>query len=276
MTLQYQKLRDWQFKDRIDSYSERDSIIYALSLGYGDMPLDEYDLPYVYEGNTLAVPTVLSTVGAPGGWMRNPETGIDWIRLLHGEHRMTFHAPATAKGSVMSKTRVSHVVDKGHGRGALIVTTRQIYDALSNHLMATVEHVAFCRSDGGFGHGDNSLSPLPNTPNSEPTDCIHIHSAAQAALWFRLNGDLNPIHILPKLAVQAGFNRPTLHGLCAYGMAARALIRRYCPLNPEQMRSFAARFSAPFYPGDTLIVKLGRRVQQCISEFLVKKTALWC
>jgi hypothetical protein len=40
------------------SYDARDSALYALSLGFGDDPLDEDELPFVYEGRgPLAVPS---------------------------------------------------------------------------------------------------------------------------------------------------------------------------------------------------------------------------
>src|SRR3546814_1854533 len=98
-------------------------------------------LRFAHEQDTLAVPTRLAVVGAPGAWATNPETGIDWVRLLHGEHRMTFDAPVPAQASVTSKTRVTHVVDKGADKGALVVTTRDVFDAGSGQPLATIEHV---------------------------------------------------------------------------------------------------------------------------------------
>ncbi len=37
MALNYEKILNWRFEDVIQSYSERDSIIYALSLGLGSI-----------------------------------------------------------------------------------------------------------------------------------------------------------------------------------------------------------------------------------------------
>lgn len=255
MAIQYERLRNWTFDDRTDHYVARDAMFYALTLGYGDDPTDVDDLRYVYEQDTLAVPTLLATMGAPGAWATNPETGINWLQLLHGEHRMTFHAPIQASASIVSKTRVTNVVDKGEGKGALVVTTRDISDASSGRALATVEHVSFCRADGGFGKGDEPLPALPPTPAGSPNASMLVHSLPQSAALYRLNGDLNPIHILPDMAAKAGFDRPILHGLCTYGMAARALIKHYCPVEPEKLRSFAVRFSAPIYPGETLRVE---------------------
>lgn len=264
MAINYEQLRNWHFEDRTDNYKTRDSIIYALTLGYGSDPSDVDDLRYVYEEDTLAVPTVLATVGAPGAWATNPALNINWVKLLHGEHRMTFHAPVPASASVASRTRVTHVVDKGANKGAQVVTTRELTNAKTGRPLATVEHVSFLRAEGGFGEGDDSLPALPATPEASPHTTVLIPSTTQTAALYRLNGDLNPIHILPRIAAEAGFDRPILHGLCTYGMAARALIKQFCPTNPEHLKSFSVRFSAPFFPGETLRVETwreGHRVQ---------------
>lgn len=258
MAIDYEQLRAWHFEERTDRYESRDSILYALSLGYGDDPFNANELRYIYEDNTLAVPTLLATIGAPGAWASTPELGINWLKILHGEHRMRFHAPVSANAQVKSRTRITHVVDKGADKGALVVTARDILDATDNRLLASVEHVSFLRADGGFGQGDQPPPALPATPDIVPDAIEHIGTTSQAAALYRLNGDLNPIHILPHAAAEAGFQRPILHGLCTYGMAARALIRKYCPVNPERLRSFALRFSAPFFPGETLRVEMWR------------------
>jgi len=38
MSLNYKRILKWPFEDSIQTYTERDSIIYALSLGFGFNP----------------------------------------------------------------------------------------------------------------------------------------------------------------------------------------------------------------------------------------------
>jgi len=258
MAIDYQRLRNWQFDERVDHYTTRDCILYALGLGYGSDPLDEAELRYVHEDGTQALPTLLATVGAPTGWAADPATGIAWLHILHGEHRMSFHAPLATQASVRSRTRVSHVVDKGADKGALVVTQRDITDAVSGAPLASVEHVSFCRADGGFGVGDAPPAALPTPPSREPDHVVSLLTVPQQALLYRLNGDLNPVHALPQVARDVGFERPILHGLCTYGMAARAVLRVCGNNGALRLANIATRFSAPFFPGETLRVEIWR------------------
>lgn len=266
MAIDYLRLKHWDIPEQVTQYREEDCIRYALSLGMAADPMDAADLRYVHEHDTLVVPTFLATLGAPGAWASDPETGIDWMQILHGEHRMRFHAPLPASGSVRSRTRVSHIVDKGAGKGALVVTQRHIADADSDAPLATVEHVSFCRADGGFTRpglpGDEPPDALPAVPRGQPDMSLEMPTRADAALLYRLNGDRNPIHILPEAAREAGFERPILHGLCTYGMAARAVLRQACGGVPARLASLSARFSSPVVPGETLRADMWRVADQ--------------
>ncbi|MEO8279413.1 MAG: MaoC/PaaZ C-terminal domain-containing protein [Ideonella sp.] len=259
MAIDYAKLKAWSIDDQLTSYTRRDCILYALGLGYGQDPLDLSELPFVYEEELKTVPSIFTVLGAPGAWASDPGTGIDWMRILHGEHRMTLHGVPPPEGRLRSRTRISRVVDKGQGRGALVVTTREISDDASGRLLATIDHTSFCRADGGFGEGDAAPAMLPATPDSPAEATVKLPTSRRAALLYRLNGDRNPIHVSPQSANSAGFDRPILHGLCTYGMAARAILREYCNNDPARLASLALRFSAPFYPGETLSVELWRR-----------------
>lgn len=259
MSIDFEKLKSWSFEDQLTNYTRQDCILYALSLGYGQDPLDEEALAFVYEEGLRTVPSMLTVLGGPGAWATDPGTGIDWIKILHGEHRMTLHGTLPPEGCLRSRTRVSSVVDKGEGRGALVVTTREITDEASGQRLGTIEHTSFCRADGGFGGGDSAPPSLPAVPDTPAETTVTLQTAPGAALLYRLNGDRNPIHVSPATAKRAGFDRPILHGLCTYGMAARAIVQTFCGNRPEKLGSLSLRFSAPFYPGETLSVELWRR-----------------
>jgi acyl dehydratase len=254
--LDYQTVMDWAFDEVEQGYSARDTILYALGLGYGQDPTDAHDLRFLLEDRLVAVPTMAVVLGGPGPWMQDPRTGIDWIRSLHGEQGLRIFRPLPPEGRVIGRNRVVDVIDKGAGRGALLMMERDILDAATGALIATRTSTSFLRGDGGCG-APARAQPVPHvTPDRAPDISTTLSSRPEAALIYRLSGDWNPIHADPALARKAGFERPILHGLCTYGMIGRALIATICGHDPQALREFGGRFSAPAYPGETMRVDI--------------------
>ena len=156
MAIDYAKLKAWSFKDVEQSYSEKDSMLYALGLGVGYDPMDEQQLRFVYEKNLKALPTMAVVLGYPGFWMKDPASGIDWVRIVHGEQSLKLHRPLPASGTVVGRSRIRALVDKGRDKGALVVQERSLHDKASGELLATLEHVTFCRGNGGFSEEPNN------------------------------------------------------------------------------------------------------------------------
>jgi acyl dehydratase len=155
---------------------------------------------------------------------------------------------------------VADVIDKGEGRGALVIWQKELYDKASGDHLATVETVAFCRGDGGFGGPSRALSqpqPHPIPDRAPDLECV-LPTSPQAALIYRLSGDWNPLHAEPAVARAAGFERPILHGLATFGVAGHALLRGLGNYNAGTLRSMRARFTTPVYPGETLSTEIWR------------------
>ena len=248
-----------RFEPTTQSYDWRDSALYALGLGVGSDPLDEDELPYVYEGRAqCAMPSQCMVLGWPEFWHADPATGIDWVNIVHGEERFELHRPLPLAATVRSTHCVRSVVDKGVGRGALIHFDTEIADAQSGEAIASLQSTQFLRGDGGCGsHG----VPPPLVPALQdgaiPTATIEYRTAPQAALLYRLvSRDYMPIHADPVVARLAGFERPISHGLNTMGLACRAILKRFSPRQGARLRSMFVRFASPAYPGDTIRVEL--------------------
>ncbi|MBS7699951.1 MAG: MaoC family dehydratase N-terminal domain-containing protein [Chelatococcus sp.] len=247
---------NWRFEDVRQTYSERDTILYALGLGYGHNPTDLEELQFVLEDRLVAMPTMAVVLGGPGPWMADPRTGIDWVKSLHGEQGLRIYKPLPVRGTVIGRNRVTNIVDKGEGRGALLMMERDIIDEATGEILATRTSTSFLRGDGGCG-GAAQKQPAPYPIPERPADVsFTMGTRPEAALIYRLSGDWNPIHAFPEKAAKAGFERPILHGLCTYGMIGRALIATVCGHDVTRLREFGGRFSAPVYPGDSIKVDL--------------------
>lgn len=251
MAIVYDHLMNYPVPVTEQSYTERDTMLYALGLGFGHDPVDEAQLPFVYEKGLKAVPTMGVVLAWPGLWLASPDTGIDYGKVVHGEQSLRLHRPIPPSGTVIGRSRVAAIIDKGEGRGALVRVEREVSDKATGDLLATVAQVNFCRADGGFG-GPGGPQPAPHAlPERAPDIVCDLPSVPQAALIYRLSGDRNPLHADPASAVRSGFPRPILHGLATYGIAGHAVLKHVCGYDPARLRSFDCRFTAPVFPGET-------------------------
>ena len=244
------------FEPVVQSYTDKDTMLYALGVGAGGDPLDPRELPYVYEGGLKAIPTLAVVLAYPGFWLRDPALKIDWLKLLHGEQYLEFQRPLAACADVRGDFRVIGVADKGVEKGAVVFFEKRISAAADSAPICTVRSTYFLRGDGGCGnYGEGLESPGP-LPSREPDRIIDLPTLPQQALIYRLCGDLNPIHADPKAAAAAGFDRPILHGLCTMGIVCRGLIGAVCDSAPERLKSISLRFSSPVFPGELIRLEI--------------------
>jgi acyl dehydratase len=252
----YDRVRTWVFPEIERAYTERDTMLYALGLGLGGRPTDEGELRFVTEPRLRTLPTMAAVVGRNAPWLA--QVGVEVTEAVHGEQRMTFVHPLPAEGAVRVRSRVAGVVDKGPGRGALVLVAQEIADARTGELACTATQTSFIRGAGGFG-GPAGPSPAPHPLPARPPDLVDdFPTLPQAALVYRLSGDRNPLHSEPEVARAAGFPRPILHGLCTYGIASWQILRALASGEPRRLAALDVRFSTPVLPGETLRTELWR------------------
>ena len=255
MPLASDRLLNWPIPEVRQDLTRRDTILYALSVGIGHDPLDEASLAFLDERRLVALPSMAVVLGYPGFWLGDPGTGVDALRLVHGEQALTIHRPLPVEGALIGRSRVTRLLDRGEGRGAILYSERAITDADGTPL-ATLAQSTFLRGDGGFSKGDPrwaGAAPAPHPePAGAPTTILDLTTRPEQALIYRLNGDLNPLHMDPGFARYAGFEHPILHGLCTFGVVCHALVRTLCGGDPARFGEMALRFSSPVFPGETI------------------------
>jgi len=258
MPIDYEKLLALRIPETRQSYTRKDAMLYALSLGYGSDPLDAAQLPYVYEPLLQAVPSMGVVLAHPGYWPRTLDTGLNWIKIVHAEQGLVLHKPLPPEADVIGQSRVVDIIDKGAEKGALISYERKIYERSSGDALCTISQTMLARADGGFG-GPAKASAPPHAIPARPADysCV-LTTQNNAALLYRLNGDWNPLHADPEVARKAGFARPILHGLATWGLALHAVLKSACNYDAAGIASIFGRFTAPVYPGETFRTDIWR------------------
>ena len=241
-------------------WSASDAILYALGIG----ARHPRDLELLYEraspNGPRAAPTFALTACT---LMLGPlvdALSIDLRHLLHAGQGFEINRVPPARGECLVQRRVVGVSDKG--RAAIVECEDLVTDAYGT--LASGRSQWWIDGAGGFGGvrdagGTDAALLLPDRPAdvqvSSTTD------SEQAALY-RLSGDLNPVHVDPQFARAAGQPRAFGHGLCTFGWLASSI----APPGPaRRIESLVARFTAPVFPGDELLVEAWSEGQSAIA-----------
>ena len=278
MAIFYPDILDQKTAPRTFTYGDKDVMLYALGIGLGADPMDEKELPFVYERGLKVVPTAATVLASGAG--RNAgaapdmpaghrQSQINFLMVVHGEQKVELHKPLPSTGTFTASGSTIGAYDKGKDKGAVIYNETVWVDD-KGEKVATLTGSTFARGDGGFG-GPSEGAPEPHTVPTRAADLsVDIATSPDQALIYRLNGDRNPLHSDPGIAKQAGFPRPILHGLCTYGITCRAVLAAITDYDPDQILSHQARFSAPVFPGDVVTVDLWRDGKAISFEARVK------
>lgn len=249
------RLKAFDIPSREAEWTARDTALYALSVGVGRDPMDERRLRFVTQTDRLAaLPTMATVLAAPGFWLADPASGVDPRSALHGEQWIELSAPLPAAGRFASSTKIVGLVDKGEGRDAILHLLTTLSER--GRTLAALRRSLVLRGQGGFGTGHEIPVEVPSAAIREgaPDATVRVETRPEQALYYALNGDTNPLHVDPAAAKAAGFERPILHGLCTYGIAAHAIVETLCEGRPERLSGLGVRFSGIVYPGETVEV----------------------
>jgi acyl dehydratase len=114
-------------------------------------------------------------------------------------------------------------------------------------------------SEGAAGGGGDAV---PDTswaaPERVPDAVLDSPTSPQSAALYRLNGDLNPLHLDPEFAAAAGLDRPILHGLASYGIVCKAVVDEVLGGDAGLVRDYAVRFAGVLMPGESIRARVWR------------------
>eukprot|EP00347_Sterkiella_histriomuscorum_P021307 403334460 len=278
------KIRGYKYPQKKLKFSDKDIILYSLAIGFGQDPLNRRHFKYIYENDpNFQAFCTLPVIGGVSSGQISEEKQIPGMQdfsptqLLFGEQVIEIYQQVKPNVEYSFDRRVLDISDKVKG---LLLTKESKCTDDKGELVSISTQTIFIRGLGGFGDKGTIHLPCPKRPPTKPDKIVTEKIQANTALIYRLTGDWNPIHIDLDLANLGGFEKPILHGLCSFGIAARIVYENYCmsqDLNnsgieeKESLRKIGARFTTPIYPGETLIVKLWRKEQRIQFEAAIKE-----
>ncbi|MBP1741247.1 MAG: putative dehydrogenase like protein, partial [Deltaproteobacteria bacterium] len=224
------------------AYTWKDAVTYALGVGAGFS-----ELQYCYEKDLKVLPSFSIVTLYDFMPLVADESKVNLAGILHGEQEIIFHHPIPPEGTLTTEGAITHYYDRGKDKGAFIVGEFETRHSNGQKLYTSIATV-LARLDGGFG-GENLPREEARFPERNPDIEVPDNPALDQPLFFRLSGDIFPLHVDAEFARMAGFDKPIMHGLCTHGFACRAVIKSLFAGEPERMTRFKVRFSRPLYPG---------------------------
>lgn len=249
MAVTYDQLLKLSEKDVPHHYTERDTLLYAVSIGMGRDPLNQDELQYVYEKTPLEVVPTQAIVLARHNLIW--DIGLNVEKFLQGENTLKFFRSLPVEANLLADSRVVEIYDKGP-KGCLIETETVARIAETGEKLYRLGSIVFARADVGIG-GTTRKAPRPHElPKRTPDIVRRSETRRDQALLYRLNGDRNLVHIDARVAREAGFERPILHGACTYAIACREVLASVCRYDAAQIEEFDVRYTAVVLPGETV------------------------
>jgi len=242
--------------DRPWSYSERDSILFALAVGIGVDPGDRAQFPYIYEGGPMRVMPTMANRMLDSAFL--DDCGWDASRVVHAGERLELYRPLPPAADLLINQRVTSVDDLGPDVGARIVIEAEGRLARNETVLFSCGRTLIARGEGGFGAAAKrpSRSDIHRLPGREPDLGCAIATARNQALLFRLVDSMEALHVDAEAARRAGFRAPVLQGRCTFGIACHAILRTICNYDFTLITGLEARLTAPVYPGDTVVTEM--------------------
>ena len=231
------------------SYRWQDSVLYALSIG----AKRDSELAYLWEGHGPKVfPTYAVVPAFAGNAAMFSLVGGDMVGVVHGGQAIRIHKPFAPSGKVFTTGKVTGVYDLKRLAQAIISTETRDE---KGELICETDWSIIYRFDGGFDGPPPPKRDDPKPPAREPDWVVEETTTTEQAALYRLNGDLNPLHIDPAIGEAAGFGKPILHGLCTYGYVARAIVEKACGGDADKLRYYSGQFKKPVWPGDVFVTE---------------------
>jgi acyl dehydratase len=231
------------------TYDWKTLATYALGIG-----AKKDELAYLYEGAAGGM-RVYPTFAVVPAFMPSTEllmrTGANQAMVVHGAQSIRLRRPPPPAGTIETTATLRGIYDMKRFASVVVDTLSTV---AGDPVFETTWSI-IVRDGGGFGGPRPPSDDAPGTPKDRAPDLrVEETTTAEQALVYRLSGDINPLHADPALAASVGFPQgPILHGLCTYGFVGRALVKEACGGDPTRLRSFAAQFRKPVWPGDTIV-----------------------
>jgi len=191
---------------------------------------------------------VTSIIPASGKSILNPESEINFQKIVHAGIELNFLEPIRSGDQIRSTAVLETVEQKAKGRllgftfntrnadGTLLADGRTLYYERSDAPPASSGELEVADEETATVLMVKEIDTLPN----------------QSILYAEGSGDRFPIHTSDEFARSVGLPGMILHGLCTLALSARTVVQRSAKGDWSKLKSISCRFSKIATPGERL------------------------
>ena len=258
-----------EYEPLLHVVSTEDIIEYAWAIGARNLSYFNYNGAFAYNHESvvgMAPPSYAVTYELPmleklwsdpelhGG---EEQAKKNVLMLVHGDQSMRFYKPIRPGDKLTYRMKISAIEDKGSGeilRINVLTTNGDGEKVVESDWGLFIRGIGSGQKPEKPSNGSNVKQKEPQeTPELAFRDVIRVPEDITYR-YSKASNDMNPIHIDPVVAKEAGLSGIIVHGLCTMSMTMRAIIESYLDSDPEKLKFLGVRFTAPVYPGDVIIV----------------------
>lgn len=277
-SMNVEKVLSTKFPSYDVKLTNNEMILYALSIGFNQDPLNRDHFKFTYENDSdfQAFSTMAMVIAHRQSEMVMNIDGFpafNPMMLLYGEENLEIFKPITADLNLRVEERIADLADKG--KMTALTEESLIKNAETGETLVRVIRSLMIRGVGGYGYkGGSHAVKYPDIPKRAPDQIAESKSDANQALLYRLNGDLNPLHVDPDMAAMGGFDKPIIHGLCSSAFTARMIYEKFCNGNPKALAKYSTRFTSHVFPGETYVLEMWKEGNTIIFQTKTKERGL--
>ncbi|KAI2618472.1 Thioesterase/thiol ester dehydrase-isomerase [Hypoxylon sp. NC1633] len=232
------------------SWTKRDALLFANTIGCTS---DELHFLYKSEQDVIDFYAAQKAVKIPGVPDFDPRRVVDGQRLI----QFLKPLPTTSAGKKFEvRSKVLGVYDKGRP-GSVVEIQQDLVDVSTGEVYSRAIGSSFYVAQGNWGGPKGPATEnFPPPKGKKPDVEFEDQTSTQTPLFYRLNGDYNPLHAHPEPGKKMGFGGVIIHGLYSFNSACHGLLQKLGGSDPANIKEFQARFASPVRPGDKLVTSV--------------------
>lgn len=177
-------------------------------------------------------------------------------RVVHYEQDMHLHRPIEPGMTLFSRATPVALLGRPNGASLVIKTESRTEDGeLVNEQYVTE---FFRGADAAERRGNRAPDHRLDVDGDPLAEITYRVAEDQTIRYAGASGDDFAIHLDDEFARRVGLPGRIVHGLCTMAFAGRAVLEAADIDDPAAVRRLAVRFSAPLFPGGSVLTRIWR------------------